>query len=230
MQFQLPGWWKLETHLRACPFDPFRIFYRLLTLTPLPEDAGIRASIVWGIVTLTLCLHLHTGRGADAGAVSGLLRYRRVWRRDGVSGWSLADPKRRLEPAGANPHYRGRGLTGVVGTKLLALWDDLIKEPRGGGLPRILTAPYFLLLVLWLVGFTVSLSAFYTVRTAVAGEVKITYSPQSSVHGLGGNKIGIMPETEVLLAAAANSPVDVTITWNFTSRNRVDSPFPTQRP
>jgi hypothetical protein len=102
-----------------------------------------------------------------------------------------------------------------VGTKLLTLWDDLVDNPPGGGPPRIMTAPYFVPIIMFLVGFTVSLSAFYTVRSGQSGDVRVTYSPQSAVLQLGGKHIGVLPEAVVHFAGAANSPVDVTVSWDF---------------
>ncbi|MES1257381.1 MAG: hypothetical protein ABUS51_03090, partial [Acidobacteriota bacterium] len=84
-----------------------------------------------------------------------------------------------------------------------------------GGKPPIMTAPYFVPIVMWLVGFTVSLSAFYTVRIGQSGDVRITYSPQNAVLALGMRHLGLLPDTVVRFAGAANSPADVTVSWDF---------------
>jgi hypothetical protein len=69
---------------------------------------------------------------------------------------------------------------------------------------------------MWLVGFTVSLSAFYTVRSTDSGDVRITYAQQSAVRQLAGDRhIGVLPSAKVQFAGAANSPVDVTVSWDF---------------
>jgi hypothetical protein len=187
-----------------------------LSLTPFGDSApGVKASVVWGTITLVLSLIFMLGAAqtplqflvffasGSFGAGMGYL----------VGAW--------LTPTGdSNPLDQVRNiaagvLTGVVGTKLLALWDDLVNPAVQGGTPRIMTAPFFVPIALWFVGFTVSLSAFYTVRSAEAGEVRITYSPHGDVNGLGGNHIGIPPATTIQFAGAANSPEDVTIEWSF---------------
>jgi hypothetical protein len=43
----------------------------------------------------------------------------------------------------------------------------------------------------------------------------VTYSPQNDVLVLGPRHLGVLPDTEVNFAGAANSPVDVTVEWSF---------------
>jgi hypothetical protein len=184
--------------------------------TPFPTNSPvITASVVWGIVALMLCLIFMLGAAQTAtqflvffamGAFGAGMGYL-------VGAW--------LTPTGdSNPLDQVRNvvagvLTGVAGTKLLTLWDDLTDRPTGGGPPPIMTPPFFIPIVMWLVGFTVSLSAFYTVRTGQSGDVRITYSPQSEVLHLDSKHIGLLPDTVVRFAAAANSPDDVTVSWDF---------------
>ena len=138
-----------------------------------------------------------------------------------------------LTPSGeSNPLDQARNivagvLTGVVGTKLLTLWDDLVDRPAGGGNPPIMTAPFFVPVVMFLVGFTVSLSAFYTVRVGQSGDVRVTYSPQNDVLVLGPRHLGVLPDTEVNFAGAANSPVDVTVEWSFRLKEPCGTPVDT---
>jgi len=106
-------------------------------------------------------------------------------------------------------------LSGVAGTKLLSLWDDLVDNPKEGGKPPIMTAAYFVPIVLWLVGFTVSLSAFYTVRAGESGDVRITYSPQKEVPVIEPKHLGIWPDSVIQFSAAANSSEDITVSWDF---------------
>jgi hypothetical protein len=57
---------------------------------------------------------------------------------------------------------------GAVGTKLLSVWDDLTKNGK------IFDPDYFLPLLCGIAGFFVALAAFYTLRTAFSGQVRIT--------------------------------------------------------
>jgi hypothetical protein len=185
---------------------------------------------VWGIVTLMLCLIFMLGAAQTpmqflvffgTGAFGAGMGYL-------VGAW--------LTPSGeSNPLDQARNivagvLTGVVGTKLLTLWDDLVDRPPQGGPPPIMTAPYFVPIVLWLVGFTVSLSAFYTVRSGQSGDVMVTYSPRSAVLDLGAKHLGILPETEVHFAGAAISPADVTVAWDFHLEEPCGPPVPDAKP
>ena len=101
---------------------------------------AVKASIIWGGLTLLLCLIFMLGAASTprqvivffgSGAFGAGMGYL-------VGAW--------LTPGGeSNPLDQVRNivagvLTGVVGTKLLSLWDDLVDKPAGGGLPPILTA------------------------------------------------------------------------------------------
>jgi len=190
------------------------VLYR--SLSPFPADSPTTsASVVWGIVTLMLCLIFMLG--AAQTPIQFLVFFGM-----GVFGAGMGYLVRAwLTPSGeSNPLDQARNivagvLTGVVGTNLLTLWDDLVDRPPGGGPPPIMTPTYFVPVVLWLVGFTVSLSAFYTVRSGQSGDVRVTYSPQSAVLQISSRHIGVLPETVVHFAGAANSPADVTASWDF---------------
>jgi hypothetical protein len=214
MRFQLPSWWNWKVTYALLQLILLSALY--YSLRPFPADSpATTASVVWGIVTLVLCLIFMLGAAQTptqflvffgTGAFGAGMGYL-------VGAW--------LTPSGdSNPLDQARNivagvLTGVVGTKLLTLWDDLVDRPTGGGQPPIMTAPYFVPVVLWLVGFTVSLAAFYTVRTGESGDVRVTYSPKSAVLQLGGKHIGVLPDTTVTFAGAANSPEDVTVKLDF---------------
>jgi hypothetical protein len=217
----MPTWWNWKVSYAAILLALLLIAGIGYLSTPSnPPAGGVMASIIWGVVTLVLCVVFMLGAakspmqfliffGTGAfGAGAGYL----------VGAW--------LTPSdGNNPLDQIRNivagvLTGVVGTKLLSLWDDLVDPPKDGTDPRILTAPYYVPIIMWLVGFTVSLSAFYTVRTGQSGTVRVTYTPRSDVRPMkptnsGMPSIGILPGTTVTFAGAANSPVDLTVSWDF---------------
>ena len=217
----MPTWWSWKYTYAAVLFVVLTLSgvcgaVYFLFVHPLRYSSSVAtASATWGALTLVLCLIFILGAAQTpiqfliffaAGAFGAGMGYL-------VSAW--------LTPNSAsNPLDQARNvvagvLTGVVGTKLLTLWDDLVNAPAPNVPPRILTPSYFVPIVLFLVGFTVSLSAFYTVRIAESGNVTITYPPQSDVLLIGPHHLGILPETVVQFAGAANSPVDVTVSWTF---------------
>ncbi len=107
-------------------------------------------------------------------------------------------------------------LSGVVGTKLLTLWDDLTK----GDAPKIFSPAIYLQVVALLVGFTLSLAAFYTVRNLEAVTVNITAEPDKlvsyqSANGQAQNGIPLLPseKTQVQFTGAAASSKDMSVLW-----------------
>jgi|SRR5579872_1580697 len=210
MPFELPSWWNWKVTYAVV----LVILLAGLSYFLPPFGSGSEASVLWGIITLMLCLIFMLGAaqspmqflvffgtgafGAGFGVLVG------IWLTP--SGDSNALDQVRNIVTGV--------LTGVVGTKLLSLWDDLVDAPQGST-PKILTAPYFVPIALWMVGFTVALSATYSIRSGQSGDVRITYSPHSAILDLADKHIGILPDTTVTFAGAANSPVDVTVSWNF---------------
>jgi hypothetical protein len=213
---QLRGWWNWKATYALLLL--LVLVFTLIILDPFVPSltpAATVATVVWGSLTLVLSLIFMLGAARTPveflvffgtgvfGAGMGYL----------VGAW--------LTPTGdTNPLDQVRNivagvLTGVVGTKLLTLWDDLVDKPAAGGPPPIMTARYFVPIVMWLVGFTVSLSAFYTVRSQHSGNVSVTYAPKTSVLPLGAGHIGVLPEAVVRFSGSANSPDDVSVVWSF---------------
>src|SRR5215469_11101900 len=142
----LPPWWNWKVTYTLVLVILLSVLY--FSLRPFREGAqGVTASIVWGIVTLMLSLTFMLGAARTptqflvffgTGAFGAGMGYL-------VGAW--------LTPSGeSNPLDQVRNvvagvLTGVVGTKLLTLWDDLVDPPPDGGPPRIMTAPYFVPIV-----------------------------------------------------------------------------------
>ncbi len=174
-----------------------------------------RASAIWGGLTLTLGLIFMLGAADSAitflvffgtGAFGAGMGYL-------VGAWLT--PNAESNPLDQVRNIAAGVLSGIVGTKLLSLWDDLVDKPQEGGKPPIMTAAYFVPIILFLVGFTVSLSAFYTVRAGDLGNVRITYSPQREVVTIDSKHLGIWPDSLTQFAAAANSSEDITVSWDF---------------
>ena len=112
-------------------------------------------------------------------------------------------------------------LTGVVGTKLLSLWDDLTK----GDSPKIFSLGIYLQLIAGLIGFTLSLAAFYTVRSLEAGTVSITAPPgvmtpyqSADKTTLNGIKIPPSGSVDVQFTGAAVASDDMAVTWKIASQ------------
>lgn len=125
-------------------------------------------------------------------------------------------------------------LAGVVGTKLLGLWDDLAKPAEGEKIPRILTPDYFLTVVLALTGLAVSLSGFYTIRSAREGSVSITalksafvaYKPEGSAAVTNG----VWADSKVQFAGAASYRDDLSVTWDLRQKDNKTPPGPAAKP
>jgi hypothetical protein len=176
----------------------------------------IKACITWGFVSLILCTAFMIGAAqtptqfliyfASAAFGAGMGYLIGAWLTPNSGDQSQLDTARNVVTG---------LLTGVVGTKLLSLWDDLVDKPAGGGHPPIMTAPYFIPIIMFLVGFTVSLSAFYTVRSQHTDDVAITVSPKSAYVALGSSRLGVLPGAVIQFSGAANSLDDVSVIWDF---------------
>ena len=75
---------------------------------------------------------------------------------------------------------------------------------------------------------TILVVGFIT-RPSGSWQVRVTYSPQSAVLQLGGQRIGVLPDTVVNFAGAANSPYDVTVSWDFHLVQPCGPPVPNAR-
>jgi hypothetical protein len=215
---QLPGWWNWKHTYALALFLLLALTLMILAFFRPPSvPSAVIATVTWGTLTLVLSLIFMLGAAQTptgllvffgAGAFGAGLGYL-------VGAWLT--PTGDTNPLAQVQNLVGVALTGVIGTKLLALWDDLVEKPKDppGGPPPIMTPAYFIPIVLWLVGFTVSLSAFYTVRSLSTDAVTITAIPKSAYAVLGSSRIGVLPETVVHFAGAANSPDDVSVNWDF---------------
>ena len=119
-------------------------------------------------------------------------------------------------------------LGGVMGTKLLSLWDDLTKvDPNSNGLPKIFSLQYYLPCIAALVGFTLSLATFYAIRSLDSGDVSVTAEPNRLISyqltDEGEKHNGLLVPTdktaEIQFSGAANSMTDLSVTWRVEPTN-----------
>lgn len=186
------------------------------TVARLSAPIAIKASVTWGAIALALCTVFMLGAAKTpmqflvffgSGAFGAGMGYL-------IGAWLTPNAGTQTELDTARNVVSGL-LTGVVGTKLLSLWDDLVDKPAGASKPLIMTTAYFVPIIMFLVGFTVSLSAFYTVRSQYTDDVAITVSPKAAYTDLGSSRLGVLPGAVIQFSGSSNSPNDVSVIWDF---------------
>ena len=105
---------------------------------------------------------------------------------------------------------------GAVGTKLLSISDDVIKDKR------IFQPAYFLPVVTAAAGYLVALAAFYAIRSAQDGQVRITAPAAQFVPWKDdkGNKHenGVAAGTKVQFSGASDFNDDMSVLWTMTPK------------
>ena len=196
------------------------------------QNGGKQAAVIWGVISFGLLIFFFLGAADNTkqfltffsfGGLGVALGYLTgVW----MSPSSLSEETRLLKAQ----HLFATLLAGALGTKLLSLWDSLTRNDQSQN-PAIFKSDVYLPLLSALVGYFVALAAFYTLRSAQEGLVRITaptddletwndpsQKTKTRANGLSAGK-------EIQFAgAAADFSEDLSVLWELRPADRSVSP------